>query len=72
MNKSVRIIVVAIAAGILAFSVFGIVSYMYVDNMFNKMFGGHIYTDYDKKVQQIEESKDKLKALQEEFNRINS
>ncbi|MGD9673722.1 MAG: hypothetical protein AB7U98_09615 [Candidatus Nitrosocosmicus sp.] len=68
MNKSVRIIVIAIAAGILAFAVFQIAMYVWADNMFNKMFGGHLYSDYDNKVQQIKELQKKNEALLDEFN----
>lgn len=68
MNKSVRIIAIAIVAGVLAFAVFQITMYVWADNMFNKMFGGHLYSDYDNKVQQIKELQKKNEALLYEFN----
>lgn len=68
MNKSVRIIAIAIVAGVLAFAVFQIAMYVWADNMFNKMFGGHLYSDYDNKVQQIKELQKKNEALLDEFN----
>jgi hypothetical protein len=67
MNTAVKIIVMAIAAGVLAFAVWGIASYMYADNIFNNMFGGHLYTDYDPTKQRFDELQAKSQALLDDF-----
>ncbi len=68
MNKTVKIIGVAICASILAFAVFQIAMYMWADQVFNEMFGGHLYTDYDTKKQQLDELQAKSQALVDDFN----
>ena len=62
MNNTVRIIGIAIGAGIIAFAVFQIGLYVWVDNIFHRMFGGHLYTDYDNKVEEIREIQQRHEA----------
>jgi hypothetical protein len=72
MNKTVKIIGISIAAGILAFAIFQMALYVWADNIFNKMFGGHIYSDLDDRIEQNKQSQQKMKELQAEFDNINN
>jgi hypothetical protein len=40
---------------------------MYADNIFNNMFGGHLYTDYDPTKQRFDELQAKSQALLDDF-----
>ena len=61
-SSTVKIVGIAIGAGLIAFAVFQLGLYVWVDNMFNKMFGGHLYTDYDNKVEEIREIQQRHEA----------
>ncbi len=51
MNRTDQIGGITITTDILSLTVFQIVIYMYVSNVFGKMFGGYINTDFDKRIE---------------------
>jgi hypothetical protein len=68
MNKTVKIIGIAMAAGILAFAVFQIANYMYVDSLYNKTTGGHISDISEQDVRDIKQLQERSQALLDDFN----
>ncbi len=67
MNKSVKIIGIAICAGILAFAVFQIIQYYYIDSLYNQATGGHI-SDVSQNINGLKELQKKSQALLDDFN----
>jgi len=72
MNKTVKIVGIAVFAGVLAFAVFGIMNYFYVDTVFHNSFGGHIWDVSKQDISEIKQSQEKMNELRAEFNRINN
>jgi hypothetical protein len=68
MNKSVKIIVVAIAAGILAFAMFQIVNYYYVDSLFNSTTGGRISDISQQDINDLKRLQERSQNLLDDFN----
>ena len=68
MNKTVKIIVVAIAAGILAFSVFQLMNYYYVDSVYNQATGGHISDISQEDINNLKQLQAKSQDLLDDFS----
>jgi hypothetical protein len=68
MNKSVKIIVIAIAAGILAFAVFQIANYYYLDSLFNSTTGGHISDISQQDINDLKQLQERSQNLLDDFN----
>jgi len=72
MNKTVKIIGIAVFAGILAFAVFHLANYYYVDSVYNSMYGGHISDISEQDMRDIKTLQAKSQALLDDFNNVNS
>ena len=68
MNKSVKIIAVAVLAGILVFAIFQLVGYFYADSLYNKATGGHISDISQQDINDLKELQAKSQALVDDFN----
>jgi hypothetical protein len=68
MNKTAKILGIAIYAGILAFAIFQLANYMYVDTLFNSATGGHISDVSQQDINDLKQLQAKSQALLDDFN----
>lgn len=68
MNKTVKIVGIAVAAGILAFAIFQLAGYFYADSLYNKATGGHISDVSQQDINDLKQLQAKSQALLDDFN----
>jgi hypothetical protein len=68
MDKTVKVIGLAIAAGVLAFAIFQLANYYYVDTAYNRATGGHISEISQQDINDLKQLQKKSQALVDDFD----